>query len=82
MKILTWIFMGLVVGLLAKFILPDKKAEGVMATILIGVAGAFLGGFIGSRLGLGKVTGFNIESVILATVGAVILLFLYRIIKR
>jgi len=74
--------MGLIVGLLAKLIMPGKDPGGLIITILIGIAGAFVGGFIGSRLGLGTVTGFNVASILVAVGGAVILLILYRVIKR
>ncbi|MBS3756691.1 MAG: GlsB/YeaQ/YmgE family stress response membrane protein [Desulfobacterales bacterium] len=82
MGILSWIGMGLIVGLLAKLIMPGKDPGGIVITILLGIAGAFLGGFIGSLLGFGEVTGFNIESLLLAVGGAVILLILYRFIKK
>ena len=82
MGILSWILMGLIVGALAKFIMPGKDPGGFVITILIGIAGAFVGGFIGSFLGLGAVTGFNIGSFLLATGGAVLLLILYRAIKK
>jgi uncharacterized membrane protein YeaQ/YmgE (transglycosylase-associated protein family) len=81
MGILSWIVMGLIVGALAKFIMPGKDPGGVIITILIGIAGAFVGGFIGSILGLGTVTGFNVGSFLLAIGGAVLLLILYRLIK-
>jgi len=74
--------MGFIVGLLAKFILPGKDPGGLIITTLIGIAGAFVGGFIGSSLGLGTVTGFNAGSILLAVGGAVILLILYRVVKR
>lgn len=82
MGILSWIVMGLIVGLLAKFIMPGKDPGGIIITILIGIGGAFVGGFIGSRLGLGTVTGFNIGSFMLAIGGAILLLILYRFIKK
>ncbi len=81
MGILSWIVMGLIVGLLAKFIMPGNDPGGCIITILIGIAGAFVGGFIGSRLGIGTVTGFDIRSILVAVGGAVILLILYRLIK-
>jgi uncharacterized membrane protein YeaQ/YmgE (transglycosylase-associated protein family) len=74
--------MGLIVGLLAKFIMPGKDPGGIIITILIGIAGAFVGGFIGSFLGLGTVTGFNLGSFLLAIGGAVLLLILYRFMKK
>lgn len=74
--------MGLIVGVLAKWIMPGKDPGGFIITILIGIAGAFVGGFIGSLLGLGKVTGFNLGSLLLAIGGAILLLFVYRKVKK
>lgn len=82
MGILSWIVMGLIVGVLAKFIMPGKDPGGIIVTILIGIAGAFVGGYLGSFFGLGTVTGFNLVSVLLATGGGIILLALYRVIKK
>jgi uncharacterized membrane protein YeaQ/YmgE (transglycosylase-associated protein family) len=82
MGILSWIVMGLIVGLLAKFLMPGKDPGGLIITVLLGVAGAFVGGYAGSFLGLGTVTGFNIGSILLATGGAVLLLLLYRFIRK
>jgi len=82
MGILSWIVMGLIVGVLAKFIMPGRDPGGMILTILIGIGGAFIGGFIGSYLGLGTITGFNTSSLLLAIGGAVLLLILYRFIRR
>lgn len=82
MGIFSWILMGLIVGVLAKFIMPGKDPGGIIVTILIGIAGAFVGGYLGSLLGLGAVTGFNLGSLLLAIGGAVLLLLLYRVIKK
>jgi uncharacterized membrane protein YeaQ/YmgE (transglycosylase-associated protein family) len=82
MGILSWIVMGLIVGLLGKLVMPGKDPGGIIITILLGIGGAFLGGFIGSFLGLGTVTGFNVGSLLLAIGGAVLLLILYRFIKK
>ena len=81
MGIISWLVLGLIVGVLAKWIMPGEDPGGFIVTILIGIAGAFLGGFIGSFVGLGDVTGFNFVSIGLATLGAVILLFIYRKMK-
>ena len=82
MGILSWIVMGLIVGLLAKLIMPGKDLGGIVITILLGIAGALVGGFIGSFLGLGSVTGFNVGSFLLAICGAILLLIVYRLVKR
>ena len=82
MGILSWIVMGLIVGILAKLIMPGKDPGGMIITILMGIAGAFLGGYIGSFLGIGTFTGFNLVSILLAIGGAILLLILYRLIKR
>lgn len=82
MGILSWIIMGLIVGALAKWIMPGKDPGGIIITILLGIAGAFVGGFIGSLIGIGGVSGFNIGSFILAIAGALLLLFIYKQIKR
>lgn len=82
MGILSWIVMGLIVGVLAKFVMPGKDPGGMIVTILIGIAGAFVGGFIASYLGLGTVTGFDLRSILIAIGGAIVLLILYRVVKR
>ncbi len=78
MGILSWIIMGLIVGIVAKWIMPGKQRGGLLATMLLGIAGAFVGGFIASLLGLGRVTGFNAGSFIMAIIGAVIVLVIFR----
>jgi uncharacterized membrane protein YeaQ/YmgE (transglycosylase-associated protein family) len=82
MEILTWIVLGLVAGAIAKAIMPGNDPGGIIVTILIGIVGAFIGGFVG-RLIVGRdVTGFNFTSVILAVVGALLLLWIYRVAVR
>jgi len=82
MGIFSWIIMGLIVGALAKFLMPGKDPGGIFVTICIGIAGAFFGGFVGAKLGLGTVSGFNLGSIALATGGALLLLIIYRLVKR
>ena len=77
--IIGWIVVGLIAGLLAKMIMPGRDPGGIIVTILIGIAGALLGGFAASRLGLG---GGNVMNIVIATVGAIVLLVLYRIFFR
>ena len=88
--IIGWIVFGLIAGVIAKAIMPGKDPGGCIITILIGIAGAFIGGFIGRFLGYGTAAhndvrdltqpGFLI-SLVLAVVGAIILLAIYRLIK-
>ena len=82
MGMLTWIILGLVVGIIAKLIMPGKDPGGFIITIILGIAGAFVGGFIASSLGLGSVTGFDIRSLLIAVGGAVLLLVIYRVVKK
>ncbi len=81
MNWIVWIIFGLIAGAIAKFIMPGKDPGGFIVTILIGIAGALLGGFIGSNLlGVG-VDGFNIGSFLVAIGGSLLLLFGYRMVK-
>jgi len=82
MGIISWIVFGLVAGALAKLLMPGKDPGGVIVTILIGIAGAVVGGFIGNMMGFGRVDGFEIRSFGIAILGALILLALYRMMKR
>ena len=79
MGILSWIIVGLVAGALGKLIMPGKDPGGIIITMLIGVAGAYVGGF------LGQLAGIQSDSLLgnigIATAGAVVLLFAYRVIK-
>ncbi len=81
MGILTWIIFGLIAGAIAKFIMPGDDPGGFIITILIGIAGALLGGFIGANLLGVDVTGFNISSFLVAIGGSILLLFGYRMVK-
>ncbi|HOW10579.1 MAG TPA: GlsB/YeaQ/YmgE family stress response membrane protein [Bacteroidales bacterium] len=81
MGIISWIVMGLIVGLIAKFIMPGKDPKGFLITILLGIGGGLLGGYLGTVLGLGTVTGFNLKSILIATGGAIIILFVFRTLK-
>lgn len=78
LDILSWTLFGLVAGGLAKFIMPGKDPGGCLVTALLGMAGAWVGGLIGRAVFERGVSGFNLPSLLLAIVGAVILLTLYR----
>src|SRR5688500_18960326 len=80
MAVLGWILFGLIVGALAKLVMPGRDPGGIIVTMLLGIAGAVLGGFVGRALGWydeGEAAGF-----VMSFVGAVALLALYRMITR
>lgn len=80
MGILAWIVVGLIAGALAKLIMPGDDPGGIIVTILIGIVGAFVGGFVVNLLGGAGVSGFNFWSILVATLGAIILLAIYRLV--
>lgn len=81
MGILSWIIFGLIAGAVAKLLMPGRDPGGWIVTMLLGIAGAFVGGFIGRALwGSEGVTGFDVGSFGLAVLGSIVLLFLYRLI--
>jgi len=82
MGILSWIIFGLIAGALAKLLMPGKDPGGFFVTVIIGIVGAIVGGFIGTQLGFGGVSGFDFRSFLVAIVGAMLLLFGYRLVKR
>ena len=81
MGIISWIVFGLIAGILAKLIMPGKDPGGMIVTILIGIAGAMIGGYISTYFGYGNVSGFDIRSLGIAIGGAIVLLFVYRTLK-
>ena len=78
MGILLWILLGLVAGSVAGWIMPGPDRLGVFATMLLGVAGALLGGFVGAAIGSSSVIGFDVRSLLTAIIGSLALLFCYR----
>jgi uncharacterized membrane protein YeaQ/YmgE (transglycosylase-associated protein family) len=77
--ILGWIIIGLIAGALAKLIMPGDDPGGIIVTILIGIAGAVVGGYLASRIfGIASGAGDTIITIIIATIGAIILLAIYR----
>ena len=73
------IVVGLIAGVLAKWIMPGPDPGGIIVTILIGIAGALVGGYLARLVGIG---GGPIMSIIIATLGAILLLVIYRLITR
>ena len=83
MNIIAWIIVGLIGGALAKLLMPGKDPGGILLTILLGIGGAILGGLLSIALGIGNgVDDFDIGTIFLAVVGAMILLGAYRLITR
>jgi uncharacterized membrane protein YeaQ/YmgE (transglycosylase-associated protein family) len=78
--VLGWILFGLVVGIVAKLLMPGRDPGGLIITTILGIVGAVMGGFLGRTLGFygpGEPAGF-----LMATLGAVVLLFIYRMLRR
>ena len=83
MNILSWVLFGLLAGGIAKLIMPGKDPGGCLVTAAIGVAGALLGGYLGTTLfDWGTVTGFDLKSLGIAVLGSFVLLLAYRLIVR
>ena len=78
MSFLAWIVLGLIAGAIAKAIMPGNDPGGIIVTMIIGIVGAVIGGFLGSTLMGASLTGFSIQSLLLAIVGSIILLWVYR----
>jgi uncharacterized membrane protein YeaQ/YmgE (transglycosylase-associated protein family) len=82
MGIISWIVLGLVAGLLAKLIMPGDDPGGIIITIVLGVGGALVGGFLAAQLGFGGLSGFDLRSTAIAVAGSILLLFAYRLVRR
>ncbi len=82
MGILAWIIMGALAGIVAKLIMPGKDPGGFIVTILIGIVGAVVGGFLAGLLGFGGAAAFDFRTFVIATIGAILLLVVYRMIKK
>jgi uncharacterized membrane protein YeaQ/YmgE (transglycosylase-associated protein family) len=81
MGIISWIVLGAIAGWITNLIMGGK--EGVIGTILLGIVGAIVGGWLaGTVLKVADVTGFNIESIVVAVIGAVIVVAIYRLVVR
>ena len=81
MGVLSWIVFGLIAGIIAKWIMPGKENLGVLVTIMLGIVGAVVGGYISTFFGFGKVDGFNFGSFVVAVIGAIVVLYIYKKVK-
>lgn len=83
MSIIAWVVVGLIAGALAKWVMPGPDPGGILLTILIGIGGALLGGFLARTFlgGTGETT-ISLSSILVATLGSIILLAIYRFITR
>lgn len=82
MGIVSLIIVGLIAGILAKIAMPGPDPGGIILTIVIGIVGALIGGYVIELLGGPRVTGINLSSILVATLGSIILLAIYRVITR
>ncbi len=77
MSILAWIVLGLIAGFIASKIV-NNTGQGIVVDIILGIVGAFVGGWLFNQFGSAGVTGFNIYSMFVAVIGAVVVLFIYH----
>ena len=83
MGIIAFIILGLIAGAIAKALMPGRDPGGFIVTALIGIVGAVIGGFLGNMIfGIGGVSGVDIRSILIAVVGALLLLWIYRMATR
>ncbi|MCS2147599.1 GlsB/YeaQ/YmgE family stress response membrane protein [Scandinavium sp. H11S7] len=82
MGILTWIIFGLIAGVIAKLIMPGRDGGGFILTCILGIVGAVVGGWLATMFGIGSVSGFNMHSFLVAVVGAIVVLVVFRLLRR
>jgi uncharacterized membrane protein YeaQ/YmgE (transglycosylase-associated protein family) len=82
MGVISWVVVGLIAGFLAKWLMPESSPGGFIVTARLGIGGALVGGFLFTLLGGTGATGFNLWSILVATLGAIILLFVYGLVAR
>ncbi len=82
MDFLLWVILGAVAGWIASIIMKTDAQQGLLGDILLGIVGAFIGGFVFNMLGASGATGFNFYSLLVAIIGAVILIYIGRMVFR
>lgn len=81
-NVILWIILGALAGWIASLIVKTNRQQGFLLDILVGIVGAFLGGIIFRLFGAQGVTGFNLYSIVVAIIGAVVLLWIVKAVRR
>ncbi|MGX5085581.1 GlsB/YeaQ/YmgE family stress response membrane protein [Enterobacter sp. UPMP2052] len=83
MGIIAWIIFGLIAGAIAKLLMPGNDGGGFILTCVLGVIGAVVGGWLATMFGLGgSISGFNLHSFLVAVVGTIVVLVVFRLLRR
>ncbi|WP_054176272.1 GlsB/YeaQ/YmgE family stress response membrane protein [Citrobacter sp. CtB7.12] len=83
MGIIAWIVFGLIAGVIAKLIMPGRDGGGFILTCILGIVGAVVGGWLATMFGIGgTISSFNLHSFLVAVVGAIVVLVVYRLVRR
>ncbi|EGI6211532.1 GlsB/YeaQ/YmgE family stress response membrane protein [Salmonella enterica subsp. enterica serovar Denver] len=83
MGIIAWIVFGLIAGVIAKLLMPGRDGGGFILTCILGIVGAVVGGWLATMFGIGgSISGFNLHSILVAVVGAIVVLVIFRLLRR
>ncbi|HEB1469021.1 TPA: GlsB/YeaQ/YmgE family stress response membrane protein [Escherichia albertii] len=83
MGIIAWIIFGLIAGVIAKLIMPGRDGGGFILTCILGIVGAVVGGWLATMFGIGgTISGFNLHNFLVAVVGAILVLGVFRLLRR
>ncbi|EAW4991748.1 GlsB/YeaQ/YmgE family stress response membrane protein [Salmonella enterica subsp. enterica] len=83
MGIIAWIIFGLIAGVIAKLLMPGRDGGGFILTCILGIVGAVVGGWLAMMFGIGgSISGFNLHSFLVAVVGAIVVLVIFRLLRR
>ncbi|EAA4489134.1 GlsB/YeaQ/YmgE family stress response membrane protein [Salmonella enterica] len=83
MGIIAWIVFGLIAGVIAKLLMPGRDGGGFILTCILGIVGAVVGGWLATMFGIGgSISGFNLHGFLVAVVGAIVVLVIFRLLRR
>ncbi|EDG3654352.1 GlsB/YeaQ/YmgE family stress response membrane protein [Salmonella enterica subsp. enterica serovar Muenchen] len=83
MGIIAWIVFGLIAGVIAKLLMPGRDGGGFILTCILGIVGAVVGGWLATMFGIGgSISGFNLHSFLVAVVGTIVVLVIFRLLRR